>query len=49
MTVLDYNLIEFELHCLPLDHILLNRVFGYETVDVDLLGLANAVRAVHRL
>jgi len=48
-TLLDDELVEPELLCSTLKHALLYAVLSDETKDVDLLGLVNAVRAIHSL
>ena len=46
---LDENLVDLELDGLSLDDPLFDGIFTDKAIDVDILGLANSVRAVHRL
>ena len=47
--MLDEDLINFELDCLPLDYFLLQCILGHKSVYKDLLLLPYPVGSVHRL
>ena len=48
-TLLDKNLIYLQLNGLSLDDLLFDGVLCHESVDIDVLPLANPMRSIHCL